>query len=185
MEELGVRQRHVGVIRNDIKINFSGDDEKLVERSMRLVEDALGRIDGVVGISDNLKYGKSEYKLKINDYGQKLGLSEGEVASLLSGYFLQRRQALTFGKEGVVEIRTEDLRKESLEELKAFLLPLKDGRFVRLEQIADFEVSRDYAQIKKRDGEVVKTVFASIDKYKTTANDVLEKLTDLISGIEK
>ncbi len=185
MEELGVRQRHVGVIRNDIKINFSGEDEKLVERSMRLVEAALGRIDGVVGISDNLKYGKSEYKLKINDYGEKLGLSEGEVASLLSGYFLQRRHALTFGKEGVVEIRTEDLRKESLEELKSFPVPLKDGRFVRLDQVAEFEVSRDYAQIKKRDGEVVKTVFASIDKYRTTANDALEKLSGLISEIEK
>ncbi|BBG66599.1 acriflavin resistance protein [Hydrogenimonas sp.] len=184
MEELGVRQRHVGVIRNDIKINFSGDDEKLVEESMRLVERALEKIDGVVGISDNLKYGKREYKIKINDYGERLGLDEVKVASLLSGYFLQKRHALTFGRDGVVEIRTEDLRKDSLEELRAFQLPLKDGRFVRLDSVAEFEISRDYAQIKKRDGEVVKSVFASIDKYRTTANDVLDSLSALISKIE-
>ncbi len=183
-EEIGVRQRQVGVVRNDIKINFAGKQERRVEADMRRIEKALAETDGVVGISDNLRYGKREYKMRINEYGEKLGLSEAEVAELVSGYFLKRRQALTFGSEGVVQIRTQELRKESLDELKGFLLPLKDGRFVRLDQVVEFETSRDYAQIKKRDGEIVKTVFASIDKHKTTANDVLDRLSPLIEEIE-
>ena len=185
MEELGIRQRHVGVVRNDIKINFAGEDEALVIAQMQRVKRALAEVPGVVGISDNIKYGKKEYKLRINDYGRKLGLSEAEVARLLSGYFLQKRQALTFGRDGVVEIRTEDLRKDSLKELKDFRLPLQDGRLVKLTDIADFEISRDLAQIKKRDGEVVKTVFASVDKHKITANAVLERISPLIEEIRK
>ncbi len=185
MEELGIRQRHVGVIRNDIKINFFGEDEATVVLQMQRVKEALGDIPGVVGISDNIKYGKKEYKLRINDYGQKLGLSEAETARLLSGYFLQKRQALTFGRDGVVEIRTEDLYKDSLKELFDFRIPLSDGRFVKLSDVADFETSRDFAQIKKRDGEAVKTVFASIDKHKITANAALDRIAPLLEEIRK
>ncbi len=185
MEELGIRQRHVGVVRNDIKINFFGTDESLVVSQMQRVKEALGKIEGVVGISDNIKYGKKEYKLRINDYGQKLGLSEGEVARLLSGYLLQKRQALTFGRDGVVEIRTESLYKDSIEELMNFTLPLSDGRLVKLADVAEFEISRDFAQIKKRDGEVVKSVFASIDKHKITANMVLDRISPLLDEIRK
>jgi multidrug efflux pump subunit AcrB len=126
-----------------------------------------------------------EYRLKINDYGEKLGLSEGEVARLLSGYFLQRRQALTFGGEGIVEIRTEEIGKDDLARLENFDYPLGDGRYVKLREIADFIKSRDFMQIKKRDGEIVRTVFAAIDKRRTTANDVLERLDPLLKSIEK
>jgi len=182
-EELGVRQRHVGVIRNDIKINFAGEDEAAVVAAMRRVEEALSRIDGVKGVSDNLRYGKLEYRLRINDYGERLGLSEGEVAQLLSGYFLQRRHALTFGREGVVEIRTEDIAKDELARLESFRLPLSDGRTVRLSEVAEFEKSRDFAQIKKRDGEPVKTIFASVDKKKITANEVIDRLAPLLEEV--
>ncbi|RUM43948.1 MAG: AcrB/AcrD/AcrF family protein [Hydrogenimonas sp.] len=185
LEELGVRQRHVGVIRNDIKINFSGDDEKRVMEALEQVKSALRNVPGVTGVSDNLQYGKMEYRLKINDYGESLGISEGEVARLLSGYFLERRQALTFGHEGVVEIRTEEIGKDMLSRLENFDYPLGDGRYVKLKEIADFIKTRDFMQIKKRDGEMVKTVFATIDKRQTTANDVLDQIDPLLKSLEK
>jgi HAE1 family hydrophobic/amphiphilic exporter-1 len=184
-EELGVRQRHIGVIRNDIKINFTGSDDKKILSAIDRVKAALQSTDGVTGVSDNLKLGKREYHLEINDYGQKLGIEEGAAARLLSGYFLQRRQALTFGQDGVVEIRSEAKGKDSLAALMDFDYPLQEGRQVKLREIAEFIPSRDYMQIKKRDGEVVKTVFASIDKRKTTANDVLSTIDPLLKKIEK
>ncbi|WP_456453386.1 efflux RND transporter permease subunit [Hydrogenimonas sp.] len=183
LEELGVRQRHIGVIRNDIKINFTGADDKKVVAAMEAIKQALAKTPGVTGVSDNLQYGKLEYRFRVNAYGERLGLTEGQIARLLSGYFLERRQALTFGKEGVVEIRTEERHKDELSRLLNFEYPLGQGRFVKLSEIVDFEVSRDYMQIKKRDGEVVKSVFATIDKRKTTANDVLEAIEPLLQKI--
>lgn len=184
-EELGVRQRRVGVISNDIKINFTGIDDAKIISAIERIERALETTDGVTGVSDNLQPGKMEYRLKINDYGQKLGIEEGVAARLLSGYFLQRRQALTFGKDGVVEIKSEAKRKDMLATLMEFDYPIGDGRQVKLREIARFIPSRDYMQIKKRDGEVVKTVFASIDKRKTTANDVLRAVAPLLEKIGK
>jgi len=184
LEELGVRQRHIGVIRNDIKINFSGNDDEKIIKAMERVKKALAATAGVTGVSDNLQYGKMEWQMRINDYGEKLGLTEGEVARLLSGYFLERRQAMTFGKEGVVEIRTEEIGKDNISRLEHFDYPLSDSRFVKLRDIVDFVKSRDFMQIKKRDGEVVKTVFATVDKRQTTANDVLDAIAPLLKTIE-
>ena len=184
LEELGVRQRHIGVIRNDIKINFSGQDDGKIIEAMERVKRALSAVPGVMGVSDNLQYGKMEWQIRINDYGETLGLSEGEVARLLSGYFLERRQAMTFGRDGVVEIRTEEIGKDDLSRLENFDYPLPDGRFVKLHEIVDFVKSRDFMEIKKRDGVVVKTVFATIDKRRTTANDVLDAITPLLEKVE-
>ncbi|WP_236579105.1 efflux RND transporter permease subunit [Hydrogenimonas urashimensis] len=184
LEELGVRQRHIGVIRNDIKINFSGSDDETIVEAMERVKKALAAVPGVRGVSDNLQYGKMEWQIRVNDYGESLGLTEGDVARLLSGYFLTRRQAMTFGKEGVVEIRTEETYKDDLKRLEDFDYPLPNGRYVKLKEIADFVKSRDFMQIKKRDAEVVKTVFATIDKQKTTANDVLDAIVPLLESVK-
>ncbi|WP_457596962.1 efflux RND transporter permease subunit [Hydrogenimonas sp.] len=176
LEELGVRQRHIGVIRNDIKINFAGADESKLVAAMKRIEAALKKVPGVTGVSDNLHYGKLEYRFALNDFGQRLGLQEGDVARLLSAFFLSKRQALTFGDEGVVEIRTEGEGKDDLSRLLGFEYPLPDGRYVRLGEIVDFNVTRDFMQIKKRDGVAVKSVFASIDKRHTTAEEVLDAI---------
>ena len=185
LEELGVRQRHIGVVRNDIKINFFGAPQKEILSAMKRVKKALRGMRGVVAVSDNLQYGKREYKIRLNDYGERLGLSEGAVARLLSGYFLTRRQALTFGPEGVVEIRTEALDKDDLDRLRNFELPLSNGRYVRLFEVTKLEATRDFMQIKKRDGVPVKSVFATVNKRQLTPNDALAKLDPLLKELKK
>ncbi len=184
LEELGVRQRHIGIVRSDIKINFSGDESEVL-RAMEEVKKALRAIDGVVSVSDNLQYGKLEYRFAINRYGEMLGLEEAQVANVLSGFFLDHRRALTFGKEGVVEIKTQAACKDDLGALMAFEYPLPDGRFVRLDRIVDFNVSRDFLQIKKRDGIAVKSVYATVDKSIITPSDALQKIAPLLQKIEK
>ncbi len=185
LEELGVRQRHIGIVRSDIQINFAGEERAKVLEAIAKVKKALSSVPGVVSVSDNLKLGKREYRFTVNAFGRKLGLEEAEISRLLSGYFLERRQSLTFGKEGVVEIKTRALEKDNLRALMDFEIPLDDGRFVRFGDVADFKVGRDFMQIKKRDGIAVKSVFATVDKHRTTANQALEKIAPLLRMIEK
>ena len=72
----------------------------------------LESIENVKDISDNAQFGKTEYKLRINSYGEQLGLSESYVAQVLSGYFLDSRKAMTFGENGIMEIRTRSEAKD-------------------------------------------------------------------------
>ena len=183
MVELGVTEDKPGLIRSDIQVNFSGSEDKALEGAIKKLEDALVKIDGVSNFSDNVKYGKLEYKIKINSYGESLGLSEASISRVLSDYFLERRQSTTFSNQGVMEIKTEDIRKDKTQTLFDFNMALSDGRFVKLADVAELLKIRDYEKIDKLNGNIVKTVFANLDKRKITPDEVLETLEPILSEI--
>ena len=183
MVELGVTEDKPGLIRSDIQVNFSGSEDKALEGAIKKLEDALVKIDGVSNFSDNVKYGKLEYKIKINSYGESLGLSEASISRVLSDYFLERRQSTTFSNQGVMEIKTEDVRKDKTQTLLDFNIALGEARFVKLTDVVELLKIRDYEKIDKLNGNIVKTVFANLDKRKITPDEVLETLEPILSEI--
>lgn len=181
-EELGVREERAGVVRNDVQVNFSGPDNVKTIAAMLKVQAALEQVRGVVSVSNNLEQGMRELKLRINPYGERLGLTEAGVARTLSAYFLDNRRAMTFNGTGVMEIKTRALDKDDLATLEGFLYPLEDGTFVNLGDVVDFESRRDFNQIEKRDGTVVKTVFAKVNKREITPSEVLRQIEPVLDG---
>ncbi|MCK4973896.1 MAG: efflux RND transporter permease subunit, partial [Sulfurimonas sp.] len=105
MVELGVMEDKPGLIRSDIQINLSGSNDESLQSAIKRLEEEFVKIDGIRNFSDNIKYGKMEYKLKINSYGESLGLSEASIAKVLSSYFLEKRQGTTFNDSGIMEIK--------------------------------------------------------------------------------
>ena len=178
-------EQKAGIVKTDIQLNLISNDDVKMEKAVRLLETKLEQIDGVKDVVDNIRYGKMEYKIKLNAYGEQLGLSEGGVAQILSGYFLGSRKAQTFSTEGVVDITTEYQQKDSVETLNDFEVPLGDGRFVKLSEVADYIKVQDYEIIEKEDGDIVKTVSANVDKKSTTATQILNALEPVIAEIEK
>jgi len=184
-EELGVREQRAGVVRIDVQVNFSGPDEAKTVAAMEQVQSALEKVEGVVSVSNNLEPGMREIRLRINEYGERLGLSEAEVAKTLASYFLDNRRAMTFNDSGVMEIKTRALEKDRLSTLEHFQYPLADGTYVNLGDIVDFESRRDYNQIEKRDGTVVKTVFAKVNKRVTTPSQVLSRIAPVLDSVRR
>ncbi len=183
LEDLAVVEQKAGIVRSDIQLNLDGPDEEAVLAGIRKLEASLLKIDGVTEVTDNLQYGKHELKLRINPYGEKLGLNEAGVAQTLSAYFLDNRRAMTFGDDGVVEIKTRALDKDSLATLENFQYPLPGGRFVKLTDVVDLILTRDFEKIEKRDGRAVRSVFASVDKRRITAEQVLSALRPEIDAL--
>lgn len=189
MMDLGVLEDKAGLIRSDIQINLSGSNDKALENAVKKLSSDISKIEGIANYSDNIRYGKMEYKIKVNSYGESLGLSEGMVAKILSNYFLEKRQTTTFNLNGVMEIKTEDIAKDKTSTLLDFNIALKDGRFVKLQDIAEIAKVQDYEKINKLNGSIVKTLFAKVDKRKITAEEVLAILEPSLeevanSGIE-
>ncbi len=185
MLELGVMEDKPGLIRSDIQINLSGSNDAKLEGAIKKLEDVMSKIEGILNFSDNIRYGKMEYKIKVNSYGESLGLSEASISRTLSDYFLERRQATTFNERGVMEIKTEDLYKDETQTLMDFNIAIGDGRYVKLTEIAEIIKIRDYEKINKLNGSIIKTVFANVDKRKLTPEEVLNALEptlDEISG---
>lgn len=183
MQELGVMEDKPGLIRSDIQINLSGSNDEILQEGIKKLENKLSEISGVQNYSDNIQYGKLEYKLKINSYGERLGLSEASIAKILSSYFLDKRQATTFNDRGVMEIKTKDVDKDNTKTLLDFNIGIGDGRFVKLTDVASIIEIRDYEKINKLNGDIVKTVFANVDKRDITAQEVLDILKPTLNEL--
>jgi len=184
MTELGIIEDKAGLIRSDIQINLSGSDDLALESAIKRLSSEISKIDGIQNFSDNIRYGKMEYKIKINTYGESLGLSESSIARVLSNYFLQKRQTTTFNERGVMEIKTEDLHKDNTQTLLDFSIPLSNGMFVSLRDVAEIIKIRDYEKINKLNGDIVKTLYAKVDKRVITPSEILEQLESTLSEIE-
>ncbi len=181
--ELGVMEDKPGLIRSDIQINLSGKEDTQLEQSIEMLKEKLSSIEGVANSSDNIKYGKLEYKIKVNSFGESLGLNETSVASLLSDYFLEKRQGVAFNENGIMEIKTQERVKDNTQTLMDFPISLGDGRIVTLRDIAEITAIRDYEKIDKLNAERVKTVFANLDKRVITAEEVLSILEPTLDEI--
>ncbi|WP_373034722.1 efflux RND transporter permease subunit [Sulfurimonas sp.] len=189
MVELGVMEDKPGLIRSDVQINLSGSNDLELESAVKKLEAQISKLKGIKNFSNNIRYGKMEYKIKINSYGESLGLSEASVAKVLSSYFLEKKQSTTFNERGVMEIKTRDSAKDDTQTLLDFNVALGDGRYVKLTDIATITQIQDYEKIDKLNGNIVKIVYASVDKRIITPTEVLEALQTTLdeivnSGIE-
>ncbi len=185
LEELDVLEQKPGLLKNDIQINLSGKDTQKMVDAIKMIEANLSKIPFVTSVTNNAHLGKMEYKLRVNTYGEDIGLSEVMIAQILSGYFLDSRKAMTFGENGVMEIRTKSSEKDSEDTLMNFMVPLPNGTFVKLTDVVEIKKIRAYEKIEKLDGNIVKSVFANINKKNTTAVDVLKVLNPLLEEIKK
>lgn len=183
MEDLGVMEDKSGLIKSDIQINLSGSNDAALQDGIKKLEEQLKSIETIRNYSDNIKYGKMEYVIKINSYGESLGLSESFVAKTLSNYFLEKKQSTTFNNLGVMDIKTEDSAKDSIATFLDFSIALSDGRYVKLSEIAEITQIRDYEKIDKLNGNIIKTVYANIDKRKITSQEVLDILEPTLNEI--
>ncbi len=184
-EEFNVYTQQTGMIGNDIEIGFSNPNQQKVEDALYLVEDRLHNIKGVSDIGDNAKEGEKELKLRVNEYGQSLGLSEGYITSALRGSFFKAEYGKMFNKEGLVRIRIEDKFKDSLSTIKEFKITTPDGLVIALNQVCDFFYKKSFVRIFKEDATRVTSLYARVDKEIIVPSEVMKQLKPLLEKIEK
>ncbi len=184
-EEFNVYVQQTGIVGHDIEIGFSSSDNKKVLAVIEKIEENLSSIKGVEDISDNANEGERELKLRVNEYGQSLGFSEGYVTSVLRGAFLKAEYAKMFNTKGLVRIKIEDEYKQDTTAIASFTLTTPDGQHViRLGDICDFTYQKSFVKIFKEDGDKVRSVFARVDKEVITTTEVMVLLKPLLGTVE-
>jgi len=184
-EEFNVYVQQAGIVSNDIEIGFEHPNREKMLAAMKRVEAKLEGINGVEDIADNANEGERELKLRVNEYGQQLGFSEGYVISVLKGAFLKAEYAKMFNTEGLVRVKIEDLYKEDASAIKNFQLTTPDGKqVVRLSDICDFTYQKSFVKIFKEDGEKVRSLYARVEKKVITPVEVMQQLKPLLDEIQ-
>ena len=184
-EEFNLFAQQTGIVGNDIEVGFSSLKPKKVLDAIKKVEENLSKVSGVHDIGDNAHEGELELKLRVNEYGQSLGLSEGAITSALRGSFFKGEYAKAFNQEGLVRIKVEDRYKDQKGSIENFKITTPEGKVVSLSDVCDFYYQKSFVKIFKEDGDKVRSLFARVDKKVIVPTEVMAQLQPLLDEIEK
>ena len=184
-EEINIFVQQTGIVKYDIEIGLISQSTNRLKESLETLKGELKKINGVEDIGDNADEGERELKLRVNEYGQSLGLNEGYITSILRGAFLKGEYAKAFSSEGLIRVRIEDIYKDNIDELKNFKITTPSGESVRLKDVCDFYYKKSFVKIFKENGERVVEVFARVDNKRVIASVVMEKLAPTLQKIRE
>ncbi len=185
LEEIAVAERKVGPVKADIKIGLVSNDNQKIVASIEKLENALKELNGVKSVANSLKFGIDEIKLKVNNYGQQLGLDEAYIGSYLSNMYLLKKKGVTFDANSMLDIKIQSINKDDYEVFKTTQIPLSDGTFVALNQVAEFRVIKGFEQLIKDNALKNFYVYGQVDPDILTAGEAIEKIKPVLDEIEK
>ncbi len=182
-EEFNIYAQQTGMVGNDIEIGFSHPNQEKVLTALTKVEKKLKSIDGVHDIGDNATEGERELKLRVNEYGQSLGLNETYITNALRGSFFKAEYSKMFNDEGLLRVKIEDKYKDEKSTLADFKLTTPEGQVVVIKEVCDFYYQKSFVRIFKEDGEKVNSLYAAVDKEVTVPEEVMKKLDPLLDEL--
>ncbi|WP_320036333.1 efflux RND transporter permease subunit [Halarcobacter sp.] len=185
LNEIVVLERKVGPIKADIKIGLVSNDNEKIINSINTLQNELKGMKGIKSLSNSLKFGVDEVKLKVNAYGEQLGLDEATIGSFLSNMYLSKKKAVSFDDTDMLDIKIESINKDDYENFKNMEIPLSDGTFVALNQVVDFNIIKGFEQLIKDDAERNFYIFANVNPEIITANEVIEKIQPTLDKIKE
>ncbi len=172
---LSYKEPRFGPAGAPIDIRLQGEDlESLKAASNRLIE-WLARYGGVADLSDDLRPGKPEIRLRLREGATALGLDASSVAAQLrAAYFGRTASEIQVGPESFeIDVRLSAEDQDSLADVEYFALTLADGQQVPLSAVARVDVGRGFARIARIDGRRTVTIRGAVDAEKTNVNEVL------------
>ncbi|AXH14269.1 acriflavin resistance protein [Malaciobacter mytili LMG 24559] len=185
LNELVVLERKVGPVKSDIKIGLISDNNQLIIKNVQKLTEELLNMKGIVSASNSLKFGIDEIKLRINEYGEKLGLTETYIGSYLSNLYLEKKKGVSFDEKEMLDIKIKSINKDNYDNFKNIEIPLTNGKFVRLYEVADFNIIKSFEQLVKDNTEKNFYVYANVNPEIITATEVLDKLAPILDKIKK
>ncbi|CAA6827103.1 MAG: RND multidrug efflux transporter; Acriflavin resistance protein [uncultured Sulfurovum sp.] len=184
-EEFNIYAQQTGMVGNDIEIGFSDSSQKKVLTALEKVKKKLKNIKGVHDIGDNATEGERELKLRVNEYGQSLGLNENYVTQALRGSFFKAEYSKMFNEEGLLRVKVEDKYKDEKSTLSDFKLTTPDGQVVVIQEVCDFYYQKSFVRIFKEDGIKVNSLYAAVDKEVIVPEDVMKELEALLDELRE
>ncbi|SFZ98463.1 Acriflavin resistance protein [hydrothermal vent metagenome] len=185
LTDLAIVEKKVGPIKSDLKIGLVSNRHQLVMKYAEEIENSLKKMNGIVSVNDGMNYGRDEIKLKVNRYGESLGLNEQKLGILLSNAFLERRISIAFDSDNLLELKVRTQEKDSLQALKNFQVKLDNGSSVSLKNIVDFSTIKSFERIIKDAGETNFYIYANVNSDILTATEALDNIDPILNNVKK
>jgi multidrug efflux pump subunit AcrB len=185
LQELFIEERRAGPVKADISIGIISNNTKETRETIKKIEGALSKLKGVKTITDNAHEGVDEIKIKINKYGEELGLSERSIGATLSNYFLDKKVSTALDSKNLLDIKVEGVNKDKISSLKNMKIDIGDGKMIALNEVADFIINRSFERVTKDFGVKTFYVYANVDPKIITASEALARIKPVLNEVQK
>ena len=171
----------------DVEVKVKGTQfGQLVEIADRL-KGTLSEIDGVEDIRDDFRVGKSELRIYLKpEKAAQFGMSTFQVAQTVRTA-IEGAKATTYREadEAIdVIVKYSEDRLQTIQELNDLLIATPTGLIIPLRDVAVVAEEKGYADIRRFEGERAISVYASVDRTKTTPFEVNQILMNSFADIE-
>jgi len=185
LDEIFVVERKAGPVKSDIKIGVISNSNEHTIKAINKIQSALKKLDGIKSMENSAKIGVDEIKLKINGYGESLGINEQTIGQTLSNLFLSKKKTTAFDDKNLLEIKIESINKDSKQSLDTMQIPLGNGRTVALKEVVDYKIVKSFEKVSKDFGEKTFYIYANVDTKIITASEALEEMKDILEEVKK
>lgn len=155
----------------DVEVKVKGPRFEQLTALADTLKASLLQMDGVYDIRDDFRTGKSELRIYLKpEKAHQYGLTTFQVAQTVRTA-IEGAKATTYREadEAIdVIVKYEEDTLGNLTELNNLLIATPTGPIVPLKDVADIVEEKGYSDIRRFDGERAITVYASVDRAKTT-----------------
>ncbi|MDH3228591.1 MAG: efflux RND transporter permease subunit [Alphaproteobacteria bacterium] len=165
----------IGIAGRPIDIRLRGADLAVLKSASMDLQAWLSGYPAVFDLSDDLRPGKPEIRLRLREGALALGLDASQIASQLrAAYFGEVVSEIQAGPESYeVDVRLSAADRDSLADLDYFLIRAPGGAQVPLGTAAFIESGRGYARIQRIDGRRTVSVQGDVDTDRMNVSEIL------------
>ena len=158
-----------------IDIRLQGNDLTELKAASIELQQWLSRYRGVIDLSDDLRPGKTEFRLKLRDGALALGADARTIANQLqTGFQGMTASEIQVGSESYeINVQLTHSAQQSLDNLADFPITTPNGDQIPLIELALIETGRGYARINRIDGRRTVTIQGDIDTRIANAAQVI------------
>ncbi len=170
-------ERGPGGWRQDISIDLSHSDIKVLEAASRTFVKRVQQFEGAVNVNDNYNKGKAQFDFTLLPEGRTLGLTPADVGQQVRDAFFGALAMRQIRGTDEIEIRVK-LPKEDREDIKSFadlVILTPDGVEVPLLDVVEVASGEAFSSISRRDGRRVVNVSLDVEP-KREVTRVLEAI---------
>jgi len=158
-----------------LDIRLIGRDLGELKAAAMELKDWLGGYRGTTNLTDDLRPGKPELRVRLKEGASTLGVDARRIADQLrAAFFGTKVSEIQRGAESYeIDVRIDPRNKDSLSDIDNFTISQSDGSLIPLTAIADIKTGRGYSRINRVNGQRTVTVQGDVDVTIANANEIL------------
>lgn len=172
---LNFKEPVIGPGGKPIEVRLTGPDLKQLKQASLELQQWFSRYRGVFDLSDDLRPGKPELRLRLRDGALSLGLDASTIANQLrAAFYGSTASEIQVGPESYeIDVRLTDRDRDSLADLETFRITTAEGQQVPLASVVEIDRERGYARIQRIDGRRTLTISGDLDSRVANAREVI------------